>query len=326
MKAKLLFVVKLLVMVLIIAWVARKMDVHRFYEVVRHAHVVYLILAAVVIWAGHLICIVRWHILLAVFKIPLHYLRLIAIYAVGVFVSIFMPSLVGGDVLKFYLTGREANRSYTMSFASVFMDRNLGLLALALLAFIFSLVKPVALKGVPMLPITALLLAGFLAANFILFYPGIHAFVSRLLARRAPSVTHRLDILSLAFVSLFKDQGAVLRVMLLSLVNHLTSVIVAWLIALALDEHVPFIYFLVFIPITNLVAMIPLTIMGVGLREGTLLNLCTSVLHMSVEKSLAIGLIYSGLMVLTSLPGGIFYLALKRQGEMEQISEATTVV
>lgn len=326
MKAKLIFVLKLLVMALIFALVMRKMDIPKFLDAVRHAHIAYLIWAAVVIWVGHLFCIVRWRILLDVFKVPLRFTRLVAIYFLSVFAGICLPSLVGGDVFKFYLTGRETNQSYTMPFASVFMDRNLGLFALVLIAFGFSILKPVSLRGVSMLPITGLMTFGFAAVNFILFYPKVHTLVSRVVAARAPNVTHRLDILSSAFVSLFRDRRAVVNVMLLSGLNHLTSVVVAWLIARALGEPVPFLYFLVFIPITNLVAMIPLTPMGMGLRESALISLCTSVLHMSVEKSLAIGILISGLMLLTSLPGGLFYLTFKRHGEMDRISEATTVV
>ncbi|MBI1745776.1 MAG: flippase-like domain-containing protein [Acidobacteria bacterium] len=326
MKAKLLFVLKLVVMVLLFAVVARKIDGRKFYEVVRHAHVGYLALAAMTIWVGHITCMARWRILLDVFRISLRYSRMLAIYSVAIFAGIFLPSTVGGDVLKFYLTGRETKRSYTMAFASVFMDRNLGLSILVFLAFIFTLIQPVSLNGIPMLPLTASLTLGFLVVNFVLFYPGIHAWVSRLIARRLPTVVHRLDVLSDAFVSLYRSKGAWHYLMIFSILNHFSSVVVAWLIALSLGVHIPFIYFLVFVPIMNLVATIPLTPMGIGLREGTLLGLFKSVIHLPDEKGLAIGSLLSVLMVLTSLPGGIFYLTFKRQGEMEGISEATTAV
>lgn len=326
MKSKLIFLSKWLIVVLIFALVARKIDAHKFYEAVRHAEIAYLILAALVIWVGHVGCIVRWHILLNIFNIPLRYSRLIAIYAVGIFAGIFLPSLVGGDVLKFYLTGRETKKSYTIAFASVFMDRNLGLFALVLLAFFFSALKPVTLHGVSMLPITALLACGFAVGNFLLFYPPVHALLSEQIASRLPNVSRRLDVLSAAFVSLFRERGVLTYSMLLSFMNHFVSIVVTWLIARALGERTPFGYFLVFVPLITLVAMIPLTPMGIGLREGALVSLFTSIAHMPYEKSLALGTIFSVLTILAALPGGLFYLAFKRQGEIENVSEATTAV
>jgi uncharacterized protein (TIRG00374 family) len=323
-KNKLILLAKIAIMVLLFYLILRKVGVHKFYQTLIGANISYLFAAMAVLWFGHLLCVARWKILLDVFRMHFSYLRLVAIYAVGAFFNSALPTAIGGDVVKLYLTGREANGSYMLSFASVFMDRNIGMFAMVIIAFISCLFHPVSINGIPLLPVAALILVGFVMANLILFHPRSYALVTKLLHKKFPKVADRLDVLSNAFTAVRKDKSALLKTFLLSVINQGASISMNWLIALALGEHISFVYFLIFVPMVTLVVMVPITVSGLGLRESAFWILLSSI-GIPREKSLAIGFIASMIVIISSLPGGIVYIFFKKHGTMRNLEEAKAI-
>lgn len=79
----------------------------------------------------------RWGILLAVQGIHLTWLRTWQLFMVGMFFNLFMLGSTGGDVVKMFLTMREAPDRKAAALLSVFMDRVIGMLALIFLSVVF---------------------------------------------------------------------------------------------------------------------------------------------------------------------------------------------
>jgi len=79
----------------------------------------------------------RWRILLAVQNIHLTWLRTWQLFMVGMFFNLFMLGSTGGDVVKMFLTMREAPDNKAAALLSVFMDRVIGMLALIFLSVVF---------------------------------------------------------------------------------------------------------------------------------------------------------------------------------------------
>ena len=85
------------------------------------------------------------------------------------FFNLFLPTIVGGDAVKAVLLARETGAPARATM-SVFMERNTGLCALLLIAIVAAFVAPpVRLFGVPLVALTSLLAAGYVAANIVLF-------------------------------------------------------------------------------------------------------------------------------------------------------------
>jgi uncharacterized protein (TIRG00374 family) len=79
----------------------------------------------------------RWQILLAVQGIRLGGLRSWRLFMIGMFFNLFMLGSTGGDVVKMFLTMREAPQNKAAALLSVFMDRVIGMLALIFLSVFF---------------------------------------------------------------------------------------------------------------------------------------------------------------------------------------------
>ncbi len=76
----------------------------------------------------------RWQILLMVQGIRLSRFRSWQLFMIGMFFNLFMLGSTGGDVVKMFLTMREATENKAAALLSVFMDRVIGMLALIFLS------------------------------------------------------------------------------------------------------------------------------------------------------------------------------------------------
>lgn len=76
----------------------------------------------------------RWLVLLRVQEIRLGWWKLWQLFMIGNFFNLFMLGSTGGDVVKMFLTMREAGDNKTAALLSVFMDRVIGMLALIFLS------------------------------------------------------------------------------------------------------------------------------------------------------------------------------------------------
>ena len=65
----------------------------------------------------------------------LKYFRLVSLYFIGSFFNTFLPGLVGGDAVKAFYLYRHIGKG-GLSLAAVFMDRYMGLIAMAGIALI----------------------------------------------------------------------------------------------------------------------------------------------------------------------------------------------
>jgi uncharacterized protein (TIRG00374 family) len=100
--------------------------------------------------------------------------------------------------------------------------------------------------------------------------------------------------------------------LLLSLAENLLPITRAFLVAEALHIHVGVLFFAVIVPLELLVSRLPITIDGLGLREGVFM---WTMLKVGVPESqgFAVGLMNHILFLLSVLPGGVIhFLAVRR--------------
>src|SRR5438105_1272695 len=88
-----------------------------------------------------IVATVRWRLLLRIQRISLGWSRTGAIVLIGLFFNIFLPGLVGGDVMRLYYTFRLAPGPKVAGSLSIVMDRLLGLLAIVFLVGIVLVVR-----------------------------------------------------------------------------------------------------------------------------------------------------------------------------------------
>src|SRR5512147_2496166 len=97
-------------------------------------------------------------------------MRLFEIYCIGQCFNLAFPTAVGGDVVKMYYAGKPS-RQYAQSFAATFLDRDVGMLAMMLLAGVGTLLLPMKIPGMPVTLIVWLSFVAFLGLNVVIFMP-----------------------------------------------------------------------------------------------------------------------------------------------------------
>ena len=267
------------------------------------------IVAGVLLYmAGQAVSAWKWQILLAPVRLEVPYPKVLAFYFTGMFFNLFLPTIVGGDAVKALLLARETGAPARATM-SVFMERNVGLCALLIVAIAAAeLAPPVELFGMSLRRLTWVLAAGYAAANIVLMSPLVYRIADRVIAA-TPLVRfrHRADSLYQAIAPYKNAPVRILSSVGLSFIFQGIVIAVVFLNARALALDVPLAAVAVFVPLVSLAGMVPVSVNGLGVREALYILLFGRI-GVPVETAVSLALLYLAVTFLASLPGGVAYL------------------
>lgn len=261
------------------------------------------------------LCGVRWQLLLRSQGMALSWPRMFAIFFVGHFFNTFMLGATGGDVVKAYYASRETQHRKTEAVATILVDRAVGIFMLVLLAAVLVLTRVPFLRAYPVTYAPALFIlvvaAGLVALAVLLFRR--HLFEQwPWLGRDRPGTRWGAWLVTFrrgydAFYTVRNRPGLLARICLLTLLNHTWSLTACIYIGIALGLHFALLDYVTFFLLIGVIAAIPITPGGLGLREGTAVHLL-AVLGIGADKAfLAAFLPYVGF-VIWGLLGGVVFL------------------
>jgi uncharacterized membrane protein YbhN (UPF0104 family) len=236
----------------------------------------------------------RWQLLAQPLGFQGSLRRFTGFYFIGMYFNLVLPTSVGGDVVRAcFLDGCTGRR--VPAFLSVLVDRFTGLLILLLVACVAVAVCPIPLA--PWVEQSVWGMAGAAAVALLML---------RLLARW----TARFE-LSRRVMQGVRFYGRHPRLLLgttaLSVLVQAANVLLVWLIGLAIGAPVPPIYYWIFVPMVSLLTLLPVSINGMGIREGcTVLFLAP--LGVSEGTALCLALLWFSVLTVVSLSGGGVYL------------------
>ena len=298
---------KVFVSLVLIALIFYKIDLSQWLAVVKSAQMPGLSLAFLLVIFSIVISALKWQVLLSSLDVhvPIH--RLTTSYFVGLFFNNFLPTNIGGDVVRIYDVGRYTGKK-TEAAASVIVERILAGFALGLTALIAIFISFDRSRSFLWLIISFMLLCVvflLLVTNrSILHYlndrllPGLFSIKER--ARDVADAIHKCSI----------NRALVIQVLGWSLVFQLLVVLVNYLIFLSLGLKVSLVYCLIFIPLISALSLLPISVNGLGVREGAYIFFFGQV-GLNTAQSVSASLVFFVLVVLSSLIGGIAF-ALQR--------------
>ncbi|HWP66415.1 MAG TPA: lysylphosphatidylglycerol synthase transmembrane domain-containing protein [Candidatus Limnocylindria bacterium] len=256
----------------------------------------YVLLAAMLYLLGQAISGGKWCVLgrSVGFERPLGtYVRF---YFVGMFFNVFGPSTLGGDVVRALYLGD--GRRPVQAASSVVFDRMSGLAVLMAMGAVALLAAPQ--YQFPW-PLTAIVVAGGIA--LIVAWWTLPMLVCLLPThnRMRRQVEHDL-------APFWRDRAMLMRVMALSLVFHLSQVVMQWLLARAAGVHVPLAYCLVFHPLMAFLTALPVSVSGLGVREGIYLFFLGRI-GVAEPVAVTIGLLWWLVTLVGGTAGGVVFLA-----------------
>ena len=246
----------------------------------------------------------RLKILLATQGIPLNVADVIRLTFMGYFFSSFLPTAVGGDVVKaFYISkaSQQAMRSYT----SVFMDRLLGMCSIFLIATCALFFA----KNIPGLYfkwlLHLLLIAGILFLMF-LFNKEAARMLSVLFAPVIPEkLKEKFKNLYDTLHDYTKYRREMAVCLLISMAGQTMAFSAIYVFGVGLESHLPLKLVLLAMPISAVAGLIP-SLYGTGPREMAMVMILSP--FIGKEKALAIAFLWLGVLLLAALIGGIAYL------------------
>jgi glycosyltransferase 2 family protein len=249
----------------------------------------------------------RWRLLLRALGYQATMGHLSASYLVATFFNNFLPSNVGGDVIRVRDSSRLTG-STTASLAVVAIDRILGLGALYLLAvgaYVFGGRTVRGLAGA--LPALLMLGAVFGVVAYVYVTPGVARrlmAVSRLDA--LPWIRERFEVAQGA-VHVYREQVAVLWTAFAASVAIQALVVCYYYeVARSLRIALPLSACFLVVPLCTLVQTVPISFNGWGIRESVFI-LYFRQLGLSRDSALAFSLVGAGLIVILSLSGGVVW-------------------
>lgn len=212
----------------------------------------------------HLIGVMKWRLTLYLCSAELTLVEAMRCYLAGIFGTVFLPSIVGGDVVRMGLALRLHRNRAGIVLGSL-VDRLLDILALAVVAGIGVLLLPGALDPRSrhvflsvMIGLTAGAAVGFVALAMMPW-------------RRFPMKIRRLLVkLRRAGRSMAERRRYVGVSLLLGVLIQTCLVALSATIASACGLYIPFHVWLLVWPMAKLLALLPLTLGGLGVREAGL--------------------------------------------------------
>jgi len=288
-----------------------RVDVARLWSVARNASTPWLAAALALYVVMILVSAWRWGLLLKAQGLDFPFRRLTASFFVATFFNNFLPSNIGGDVVRIADTAPAAG-SKTLATTVVLIDRGIGLLGLVLMAALGATAGARFGGSGPGVG-AGMLWAGFGLAAMIatpaLLMP--EAFVRMLQPLRIVHrewVDERLDRLTLA-LGRFKESPAAIAGCFAGAVA-VQAVLVAYYLAIAHSMRIPigFAELAVIVPITFIVQMVPISMNGFGVREATF-GFYFSRLGLPLESALLVSFVGAALIMVVSLAGGVISLA-----------------
>jgi uncharacterized membrane protein YbhN (UPF0104 family) len=308
-KPALVLLMKVLVSVGLLVFFFTRIHIERFFHTFASADFSYIALALVVYFLSQFLSTLRWEVLARPLGFKKPFMVFLNFYLIGMFFNLFAPGTVGGDISRIYYLGRDEEGGREKDWGgitlnatvSVFVDRVIGMMVLVWLGALGLILFPQYAVPSAVRLLTFALALGFIVGGLLI----------PVLRRILPDVGYSTVVkLRVALRSYRARWQAIPQAIALSFVIHLIQAWIHLLIGRAIHIEIPFSYCIILYPLVGTFAAIPITLNGLGLREGGYLFLL-AVIGINSEKAIAFGVLLFLAIAADSLVGGVVFLLKK---------------
>jgi uncharacterized protein (TIRG00374 family) len=253
----------------------------------------------------------RLNIIFKAQQIRLRYSQTLYLTFIGYFFNNFLPTAIGGDVVKAYYSFKTTGNKLK-SFISVFMDRFLGMFALLMMAgvsliFSYTLIEEAALIWVTiaLLAGTTLMLLFFLNEKLARLFSPLARFV------RFANLDNKIKE-TYGIINSFKDKKAGIALSVaISLAAQAMSFAVIYIVAKGLGTPISIKVIMLFMPLVSIASMLP-SINGLGIRENAIYFLFGP--YIGQKNAFILSLFWLFTLIMVGAIGGIVYLFGRQSG------------
>ncbi len=252
----------------------------------------------------------KWYLLLRIHGATFTFQKLHKWYFIAMFFNNFLPTSIGGDGYRIYRT-LDNERSRTAAVLAVFTERLSGILTLLLVGWFAAITGSVIHGGLLSQTYVRLGIVGLVIAGVVTLLLLNRQFWQRLLSwKKLPKLLYTL----IEHLGDYRKQPARSAAVIgVSLLFHLFTISWIWLLMKTAGESLLWYDVAVISALLSVVAIVPLSINGIGIIEGSLIYLAGQ-FGMSYDTALLVALLQRVLLIPISLGGGLLYLLERRTG------------
>jgi uncharacterized protein (TIRG00374 family) len=287
------------------------LDIKEIVGNIRSVNAKYLVYASIPYLIFILVSTWRWQVLLDFKKFNMPFGRTLVIYFISLFFNNFLPTTVGGDMMRVIYTmkGRRAD-----SLATVVVDRILGFVGLfvfALIAVFYLLIRNNETEFLPFMVVGLSIVVCF---TYVFFSERAYNLFSPVISKmKVFRLGERINRLHEAGTDFGGAWGTIALCIIHSVIIQATLAIAPFFVLLGMGHSdVSIMSFFVYVPIINVISMIPVSLNGLGIRENSYVLLFSRV-GLGGEVSLAMSLLSFFIIFVYSLAGGVLFLFYRRR-------------
>lgn len=280
-------------------------------------NIIYLVAAFFLFLLSLYVLSIRWQILVSGYGLNIPTTYLFKYYLIGLFFNNFLPTGIGGDVLRIYNLIQYSGER-TNSFASVLMERLLGIVSTLILTIISILILHNQFKS-NLLLLFALALMGLIFLFFSITF-------NERLIKPIESINNKLLFFRLGeriqkfldAIRFYSDSKSIfIKILLISLVSQCLIILKVYCLAQALNLEIDLTYMLLVVPITMLLTMLP-SINGIGFRDGGYVVLLGKI-GISKAAALSLSFLTLAIPIIISVSGGLLFMLQKKTTRNEEV-------
>ena len=301
-------IVKLLVTISLFGWILSQVDINALASSLANTKLSYFAFAIIAHALALLLFSVRWWYLYRTQDKTSRYRDTFKSYYLGLFFNNFLPTGIGGDVIRI-LRLRKFGCATHLLVSSSLMDRILGLTSILMMGLVALSITPnfVLHPNTKLVIYIIAILAPF--GLLFLFSDYMPKFTRFILQRfhKGRFTDFLLHVMS-TLHGYRHARPHILFALILSILAQYFIILSYVMIGFSLDISLPIPVFFIIIPIVFLATSLPISIGGLGVREGVIVSLFT-LFNVDTQAAIALSILYFIIILLISLPGGLILLS-----------------
>ena len=310
-KDRLKTIIKIVVSISLISYVIYSAGPYKIWTEIKNIKLFYFLIVIIITIVKVGVSAKKWQILLKAKGEIKDFLHVWKIYYIGTFFNLFLPTNVGGDVVKAHKMSKVSKNSIE-AYSSVFMERFTGVIAIFGLAIVATSLYFSQLPTDILFIIYVIFLPLIIMSFLMIWKDNIVDLFKKLIKRifknyNPFSIKEKLIKLYSSINLYTKKKRTLGYALIISFVFHTMLILTNYILALSIGLDIPIHYFFIFIPITAILLFLPISIRGFGVREVLYAYFFTQV-GATTAQAVSLSFLVQLLGIISSLIGGFVYL------------------
>jgi uncharacterized protein (TIRG00374 family) len=300
-------VLKFSITAALIYWLLSGIDYHSVSVIFSKVSIVIIFSAIGVHLLAFLLGGIRWWLMLRSTKISISLAKILPSYYLGLFFNNILPTSMGGDVVRLlHLNVRGLDAKALL--ASIIADRIVGLIMILSMGVVCMFFSSDINLDDNVLVYALVIALGIVSGVALLVSPWLGSSLERWQNRYRNTRVRRglLEVITLCH-SYRSKPGLIFLAAVISLVMQSLIIFAYYMLGHSISVGLTLTTYFVVIPVVFIATSLPISIGGLGIREGVLVGLLI-VLQVDKQMAVSLSLLYLAVLWLSTAPGAAVML------------------